>query len=100
MKDLYTDDEWAQIIYNEIKQLRPILYGGSTKTKEGHAFVFDGINTEGNVDVNWGWGGACDGWYDILDLTPIGYGSPSGTYSEYNDMIIGFDPHPDATGVS
>ncbi|BCS85446.1 Peptidase_C10 and Por_Secre_tail domain-containing protein [Prevotella herbatica] len=100
-KELYTDDEWAQMIYNEIKQLRPILYGGSTKTKEGHAFVFDGINTEGNVDVNWGWGGACDGWYDIFDLTPSGLGeefSSGTTFSEGNDMIIGFDPHPDATG--
>lgn len=101
MKDLYTDDEWAQIIYNEIKQLRPILYGGSTKTKEGHAFVFDGINTEGNVDVNWGWGGACDGWYDIFDLTPSGLGDEfnSGTtFSENNDMILGFDPTSTASG--
>src|SRR5574344_276673 len=101
MKELYTDDEWAQIIYNEIKNKRPILYGGSTKTKEGHAFVFDGINTEGNVDVNWGWGGACNGWYDIFDLTPSGLGDEfnSGTtFSENNDMILGFDPHPDATG--
>jgi hypothetical protein len=96
MKELYTDDEWAQIIYNEIKNKRPILYGGSTKTKEGHAFVFDGINTEGNVDVNWGWGGACDGWYDIFDLTPSGLGeefSSGTTFSEGNDMILGFDPH-------
>ena len=101
MKKLYTDDEWAQIIYNEIKNKRPILYGGSTKTNEGHAFVFDGINTDGNVDVNWGWGGACDGWYDIFDLTPIGLGdefSSGTTFSEGNDMILGFDPHPDATG--
>ncbi len=101
MKELYTDDEWAQIIYNEIKKLRPILYGGSTKTKEGHAFVFDGINTEGNVDVNWGWGGACDGWYDIFDLTPSGLGDEfnSGTtFSENNDMILGFDPTSTASG--
>ena len=100
-KALYTNDEWAQIIYNEIKNQHPILYGGSTKTKEGHAFVFDGINTEGNVDVNWGWGGACDGWYDIFDLTPSGLGdefSSGTTFSEGNDMIVGFDPHPDATG--
>ena len=100
-KELYTDEEWAQIIYNEIKNKRPILYGGSTKTNEGHAFVFDGINTDGNVDVNWGWGGACDGWYDIFDLTPIGLGdefSSGTTFSEGNDMILGFDPHPDATG--
>lgn len=101
MKELYTNDEWAQIIYDEIKNKRPILYGGSTKTNEGHAFVFDGINTDGNVDVNWGWGGACDGWYDIFDLTPSGLGdefSSGTTFSEGNDMILGFDPHPDATG--
>lgn len=101
MKELYTDDEWAQIIYNEIKNKRPILYGGSTKTKEGHAFVFDGINTEGNVDVNWGWGGACDGWYDIFDLTPSGLGeefSSGTTFSEGNDMILGFDPQATSSG--
>jgi hypothetical protein len=100
-KALYTDDEWAQIIYNEIKNKRPILYGGSTKTNEGHAFVFDGINTDGNVDVNWGWGGACDGWYDIFDLTPIGLGdefSSGTTFSEGNDMILGFDPTSTASG--
>lgn len=100
-KELYTDEEWVQVIYNEIKNKRPVLYGGSTTQKEGHAFVFDGINTDGNVDVNWGWGGACDGWYDIFDLTPIGNGeefSSGTTFSEGNDMIIGFDPHSNATG--
>ena len=100
-QNLYNNEEWALIIYNEIKNKRPILYGGSTKTNEGHAFVFDGINTEGNVDVNWGWGGACNGWYDIFDLTPIGIGeefSPGTTFSEYNDIVIGFDPQPTPAG--
>ena len=100
-KVLYSNNEWAELIYNEIKNKRPVLYGGSTKTNEGHAFVFDGINTDGNVNVNWGWGGACNGWYDIFDLTPSGLGeefSSGTTFSENNDMIIGFDPQPNATG--
>lgn len=100
-KLLYSNDEWAEMIYNEIKNKRPILYGGLSKTNEGHAFVFDGINTEGNVHVNWGWGGYDDGWFDILDLTPGGTGGEFGTgttFSENNDMVIGFDPQATATG--
>lgn len=35
---------------------------------DGHAVVFDGYDTNGNVHVNWGWGGYFDGYFNIFAL--------------------------------
>lgn len=39
-------------------------------SKVGHTFVCDGRNSEGLYHINWGWGGQCDGYYDIDNLNP------------------------------
>ena len=73
LRYFYDDVEWKGIVYNELANKRPILYAGSSDSKDedaGHAFVFHGLNGEGLVYVNWGWSGTCDGYYDIDVLQP------------------------------
>lgn len=56
------------MIANEVREGRPVLYAGYTQFIEGHAFVIDGIDAEGFFHVNWGYGGAYDGYFrlDVL----------------------------------
>jgi len=67
-----SDDEsdWNNIIRNEIDNSRPIYYAGFGSG--GHAFVFDGYQGADHFHVNWGWGGAYNGYFYVNDLTPGG----------------------------
>lgn len=80
----YTDDQWMQIIQTELLYHRPILYTGIDRSYGGHAFVFDGMDSQGRVHVNWGWDGSANGYYTIDMLHPSGY------YFDYSQaMIVG-----------
>ena len=67
--------EWMDIIYNELKAGRPILYSGTRSLNEnGHAFVIHGYDASTEqVYVNWGWDGRFDGYYNIDMLNPDVY---------------------------
>lgn len=99
MRSFYSDAEWMDIIDNEISNGRPILYSGVDATSGGHAFVFDGIDDNGLVHINWGWDGAANGFYDIADLEPDADILSSSTTYHFNldqDMVIGLKPHANA----
>lgn len=91
----YNISQWDDILYKEIAAKRPVCYGGQS-TGGGHAFVIHGYD-DGLYYVNWGWGGYCDGYFDITILNPgsssgSGASSSSDGYSFGNDMIIGIQP--------
>ena len=87
-REYYTDSEWSGMIYQELNAHYPIFYSGQDTDDGGHAFVFDGYDTSGNVHVNWGWDGVADGYYDITLLNPniTGYDFK---FSEYQMMTTG-----------
>lgn len=64
----YAPTEWVKMIVQEVRAGRPVLYAGYTQFIQGHAFVIDGIDSEGFFHVNWGYGGAYDGYFrlDVL----------------------------------
>lgn len=69
--DYSTPEEYYEIIYSELQMKCPIMFGAQDANGSGgHAFVLCGIDNEGLVYVNWGWGGAADGFYDISLLNP------------------------------
>ena len=82
-RDIYTEREWMDIIYEEISNNRPVLYGGITATLSGHAFVFDGYDASGRVHVNWGWSGSGNGFFDVALLD-----SRQGSFSYDQDMVV------------
>lgn len=49
--------------------------------------MFDGVDADGMIHVNWGWGGAGDGFYDINDLHPNG---SNNIYNSEQSMVYGF----------
>lgn len=66
----FTNEEWREILSNELINKRPILYNAFTANQEGHAFVCDGF-TRDYFHMNWGWGGNCDGYYKVASLIPV-----------------------------
>lgn len=82
----YDRDEWMNMIFRELDNGRPILYRGSESnntSSSGHAFVLHGYDSAGNVCVNWGWDGNCDGFYNIDMLNP-----DNNTFNYYQEMVI------------
>lgn len=62
-KRFFSDEEWLSIILDEIKARRPIYYSGDNAYRTGHAYVCDGVDAEGRLHFNFGWGGESDGYY-------------------------------------
>lgn len=89
-RERYNTDEWEKIMYDELKDRRPILYSGHKINGAGHAFVLDGY-VDGYFHINWGWGGAesyvlmtdVEGWTDFV---------------EHHGAVIGIQPsYPDSS---
>lgn len=70
-REFYSDAAWREIIGAELLAGRPILYRGQSEASGGHAFVCCGMNETGYY-INWGWGGWCDGYFD-LDVLALDY---------------------------
>lgn len=83
----YSETDWMDMVYHEISQNRPILYGGVSGWDGGHAFVIDGYNEDGLVHVNWGWNGNYNGMFDIATLAVQSY-----RFSSNQNMCIGISP--------
>lgn len=64
----YDEDEWEDIIYQELSEGRPLVYNGSSS--EGAAsFIVSGYKDQ-LFHMNWGWSGDYDGYYALTGLTP------------------------------
>ena len=88
-RDNYNDSEWITIIRNEINASRPVFYCGNGIGS--HAFVCDGYDSDTYNNYffhfNWGWGGDCNGYYSIDNMTPSDY-----DFSFSQDATIGIQP--------
>ena len=89
-RDFYTDAEWMELVRKEMEAKQPVLYCGSDEIDGGHAFLLDGIQEDGKVHVNWGWGKSGDGWFDIDVLRPNITGFTGEGFNIGQSMILGF----------
>ena len=92
----YSLEDWENIIYNELKNGRPILYGGKS-TGGGHQFVCDGYDGDGLFHINWGWGGNYNGYFLLTLLNPrsssgAGASSTRDGYTVQQDAVIRLQP--------
>ena len=72
-RGMYTMAEWDAAIYEELAAQRPVVYSGASSSV-GHAFVCDGYDGKGNYHINWGWGGAFNGYFKLSILNSDGSG--------------------------
>lgn len=91
-KQGYTDDEWVELLSGELDEGHPLIYSG-TGGDNVHAFVVDGYDSYGFFHVNWGWGGICDGYFNIRHLVIQASSYMNYTpYNEMNDALIHMYP--------
>ena len=90
----FSDEEWEELLYGELKEGRPVYYSGHS-SEGGHAFVIDGYGYE-DLDapyfhINWGWGGYENNYYLMMDV---------GGFNNNQMAIMGIQPmDPDGDRV-
>lgn len=93
-------EAWNGKLREEIDANRPVLYAASDPTRGGHAFVIDGYKDE-SFSVNWGWGGYCNGFYQIGALNPESAEGPTGDkYNVGQSAVFGMQPSDGTEKVS
>ena len=76
-------------IYAELQAGRPIFFAGQDPAPKagGHAFVCDGIQSDGKLHINWGWDGYCNAYYELTSFNPGPGGIGAGTNGRYTTDI-------------
>lgn len=93
-------EAWNSRLREEIDANRPVLYAASDPARGGHAFVIDGYKDE-SFSVNWGWGGYCNGFYQIGALNPESNGKPEGDkYNVGQSAVFGMEPSDGTEKIS
>ena len=99
VREHFTDEEWEKMIYQELREGRPILYSAFTSSNGsgGHGFILHGYDANtGLYAVNWGWEGYCDGYFTLLGSNPL---KPAPNESAYKyEHSIYFNIKPDEGG--
>lgn len=93
-------EAWNAKLRGEIDANRPILYSASDASVGGHSFIIDGYKDE-SFSVNWGWGGYCNGFYQIGALNPESAGKPTGDkYNVGQSAVFGMEPSDGTEKIS
>ncbi len=89
--DYMSEEAFVDAIYVDLQAGRPVYFSGRTIYNEGHAFVGDGIDTDGLVHINWGWNGSSDGYFrvSLMDPEDQGTGGSSGNYA-YTEGVAAY----------
>lgn len=92
-RNYYGLTEWEDMIYADLAQGLPVLYGGQGSAG-GHQFVCDGYSTDGYFHFNWGWGGMSDGYFLLTALDPpaLGIGGGAGGFNYDQSVALGVKP--------
>ncbi|MBK9629557.1 MAG: thiol protease/hemagglutinin PrtT [Saprospiraceae bacterium] len=100
IRENYRTADWVNLLKNELDNARPFLYRGAG-TGGGHFFDIDGYDNNNFFHINWGWGGAYDGYFTIDALNPGGVGTGGGTggYNSGHYAILGIQPEQVSSGT-
>lgn len=99
-KDYAGDSVLLAAIQEDLLAERPVYISAKTVEGTGHAFVCDGMDADGLLHINWGWGGKSDGYFRLSALAPSSQGTGgSATNKAYTENVqIYTRIHPDAGG--
>ncbi|MDO4320118.1 MAG: C10 family peptidase [Bacteroidales bacterium] len=95
LRQYHSSSEWADMIYRNLKEVGPILYGGASTIGGGHSFICDGYSSDGYFHFNWGWTGMSNGYFLLESLDPYALGAGGGMGGGYNftqDAVLGIQP--------
>ena len=95
-----TEEAFVDAMYVDLQAGRPVYFSGRTINDAGHAFVGDGVDADGLVHINWGWGGTSDGYFrvSLMDPEDQGIGGSSGNHA-YTEQVAAYtNIKPNANG--
>lgn len=102
-RDDYSYANWLEIIYHELSEGRPVIYGG-VSGGSGHSFVVDGYAEDDFFHINWGWGGKSDDFFKLSVLKPdvqgIGGSSSEEGYHYMQEAIVGVQKPGDTGAIA
>mgnify|MGYP003423473621 CR=1 FL=1 len=78
-KDYMKEENILQTIAIDLQTGRPVYLSGATINQEGHAFVCDGMRSDGYLHINWGWNGTANGYFTLSALDPEHQGTGGST---------------------
>lgn len=68
-RESFADSDWKALLINELENGRAVIYCGYPASGgAGHCFNLDGYDGSGAYHVNWGWGGAGNGYFTLDQL--------------------------------
>lgn len=79
----YTNEEWQELLKNELLYGKPVIYRASRASTGGHAFIIDGFDSSNYFHVNFGWHGSQNGFYSLDNLNG---------YNSGQSAIFGLEP--------
>lgn len=93
----YDETGWDNILYTELANGRVAYLGGYNQDyTSGHAFVCDGYDGNHCFHINWGWGGASNGFFLLTALNPsqqgIGGSEDGSGFTFGQNAVIGCEP--------
>lgn len=90
-KDYMKQEVVLQTIASDLQDGRPVYFSGATVNQEGHAFVCDGMRSDGYLHINWGWDGISNGYFAISALNPEHQGT-GGSASElaFTERVVAY----------
>lgn len=94
-RTVYSATEWAQRVYDNLKNCGPLVFNGHPYESAGHSFVCDGYDGQGYFHINWGWSGMSDGYYLLDVMSPGAQGAGGSTGETFNyglNGIFGIQP--------
>ena len=99
-KDFMKEEDLLQVVATELLEGRPVYVSGATVNREGHAFVCDGMQSDGYLHINWGWNGAANGYFALSALAPEmqGTGGSASNLAFTEGVAIYTNIRPDAGG--
>ena len=98
----YTEENWIALIKNDLDQLHPVYFSGTSESGGGHAIVCDGYDSNDYFHFNLGWSGSGNDYYSINDVA--GYHNNEAVVVNIVPMEINADSNgiiyvtPDGTG--
>lgn len=96
LRDMYSTTDWNRLMYENLENIGPVIYGGGSNLGGGHSFICDGYDSEtGFFHFNWGWTGMSNGYFSLDALNPAILGSGGGAGGGYNftqDALFGLRP--------
>lgn len=76
---------WEDLIKNELYHGRAVVYSGNDGLgNPGHAFNLDGFDGNSMYHINWGWGGANNGYYSINNVK-----DGANDYTKNQQVVVG-----------